>query len=256
MTVEKLHLSKRALLARLASSSGAKSVVYGVPGTRPAQDLLAGAGDDADGLRSAAEASSTGSVLVAIEDGAAVILPPFAVEHAADTPAMGFAPLVELLERPRNVAVFLLRLGGFTVGYFRGETLVASKTDQRFVKNRNRKGGQSQRRFERIREKQIDELFKKACGTARETLSPFEWELEHVFLGGDRLTLLAFQKDCTYFGGLGERVMARLLPVAGDPRRASLDAMPREIWSSDIYAAGSAIAWARGEQSVAPEPAT
>jgi hypothetical protein len=29
--------------------------------------------------------------------------------------------------------------------------------------------------------------------------------------------------------------MARLLPVAGDPRKSSLEAMPREIWSSDVY---------------------
>ena len=68
-------------------------------------------------------------------------------------------PLVELLERKRCVGVFLLRLGGFSVGLLRDGYVVDSKTDRRFVKNRHRKGGQSQRRFERIREKQIHELF-------------------------------------------------------------------------------------------------
>jgi hypothetical protein len=33
--------------------------------------------------------------------------------------------------------------------------------------------------------------------------------------------------------------MRSILPVPGDPRRASLDAMPAEIWSSDVYTFGS-----------------
>ena len=131
--------------------------------------------------------------------------------------------------------MLLLRLGGFSVGFFRGTALVDSKTDQRFVKNRHRKGGQSQRRFDRIREKQVDELFGKACETARETLAQYEAEIEHLFFGGDRHTLQAFHKECSYFERFGARVMQRVLPVPGDPRRASLDAIPREVWSSEIY---------------------
>ena len=164
-----------------------------------------------------------------------LIAPPFAVAESVDYSEVYARPLIELLERPRSYAVFLLRLGGFSVGFFRGASLVASKTDQRFVKNRHRKGGQSQRRFERIREKQIDELFDKACTTARETLSPYDSEIEHVFLGGDRGTIAAFRKDCSYFERFGERLMARVLHVPGDPRRATLESMPREVWSSDTW---------------------
>jgi hypothetical protein len=121
-----------------------------------------------------------------------------------------------------------------------GETLADSKTDQRFVKNRHRKGGQSQRRFERIREKQIDELFGKACETAHEKLTPYEAEIQHVFLGGDRHTLQAFRKACGYFERFDARLSPRMLHVPGDPRRSSLEAMPREVWSSDLYTIASA----------------
>ena len=121
------------------------------------------------------------------------------------------------------------------MGLFRGETLVDAKTGQRFVKNRHRKGGQSQRRFDRIREKQTFELFGAVCETAREKFDPHEREIEHVLFGGDRRTLMAFRKQCTYFERYGERVMERVLPVPGDPRRAQLERMPREIWSSELY---------------------
>ena len=70
------------------------------------------------------------------------------------------------------------------------------------------------------------------------SLTEYEDEIEHVFFGGDRLTLLAFRKECSYFERFGDRVMKRILPVQGDPRRASLDAMPVEIWSSDVYTFG------------------
>ncbi|MDE3096682.1 MAG: hypothetical protein KGK07_11885, partial [Chloroflexota bacterium] len=179
----------------------------------------------------------TGSVLFAGASEALLVLPPLPVEAAIDYSELYAAPLRASLERRRGVAVLLLRLGGFSVGFFRGEALADAKTDQRFVKNRHRKGGQSQRRFDRIREKQTDELFGKACATSREKLAPYEAEIEHVFFGGDRHTLQAFHKQCSYFERFGPRVMRRVLPVAGDPRRASLEAMPREVWSSDVYVA-------------------
>jgi peptide subunit release factor 1 (eRF1) len=140
-----------------------------------------------------------------------------------------------LLEQQRTYAVLLLRLGGFAVGFFRGGKLIDSKVDQRFVKGKHRKGGQSATRFARIREKQARELFDKACITARDKPTPYEDEIEHVFLGGDRRTLLAFQKECSYFERYRERLRQRLLPAHGDPRLAMLEAMPREVWTSDVY---------------------
>jgi peptide subunit release factor 1 (eRF1) len=162
-------------------------------------------------------------------------VPPFPVEEAVTYSELWPAILVELLERRRTVAVCLLRLGGFSAGVFRGEALVDSKTAQRFVKNRHRKGGQSQRRFDRIREKQVHELFGMACEESREKLTQYEDEIEHVFFGGDRHTLQAFRKECSYFERFGDRVRRRVLAVPGDPRRALLEAMPREVWSSEVW---------------------
>jgi hypothetical protein len=198
---------------------------------------LALSDDDANELLERAADSATGSVMFTSDTATLLVLPPFPVEHDRDLHSVDPAELLDLLERRRSIAVFLLRLGGFSVGFFRGEALVDSRTGQRFVKGRHRAGGQSQRRFERIREKQVHELFKKACTAAAEKLAPYEGEIEHVFFGGDRRTLAAFHKRCDYFERYGVRIMSRVLPVAGDPRHATLEAVPREVWSSDIFIA-------------------
>lgn len=236
--IEREHLPRRKLLARLAESGAPGWTSYSPPSARPRFGDAAIDRDDADRFGEVAEDSATGSVLFVAASGPAMLVaPPFPIETANDYSELYARPLVELIERKRNVAALLLRRGGFTVGYFRAGALVDSKTDQRFVKNRHRKGGQSQRRFDRIREKQVHELYGKACTEARDKLDPYDDEIEHVLFGGDRLTLIEFRKQCSYFEKFGARVIERVLGVAGNPRRASLDDLPREIWSSEVYTA-------------------
>ena len=71
------------------------------------------------------------------------------------------------------VGVVLLRLGWFSVAIFKGTDLVVSKTDSRFVKGRHKKGGSSQRRFERTREGQSRKLFDKVCDTVGNVIEPY-----------------------------------------------------------------------------------
>jgi len=191
---------------------------------------------DAEALSEAALASETGFVAAGTEAGVTLVLPPFAVEGAlARYDEVHLAPLIAALEKPRSYAVILLRLGGFSLGFFRGRALIDSKTDQRFVKGRHRKGGQSSTRFARIREKQIHELFGKACAAARDKLTPYEAEIEHLFFGGDRRTLQGFRKECAYLERFAGRIAARILPAPGDPRLQMLRAMPDEVCSSEVY---------------------
>jgi len=234
-TPRRSRLSRDRLLARLPDDGAAGFTSYRRAGESSDTGRLHVERDVADKLSAIARDSPTGSVLFGGDGEVMLIAAPFPVTESVDFDEVHAAPLLELLNARRSYGVFLLRLGGFSVGFFRGDVLVASKTDQPFVKNRHRKGGQSQRRFERIREKQIDELYGKACNTARETLAPYDSEIEHMILGGDRHTVAAFRKECSYFDGYGERLMSRVLHVPGDPRRATLEAMPREVWSSDVW---------------------
>ncbi|MEX2226722.1 MAG: Vms1/Ankzf1 family peptidyl-tRNA hydrolase [Dehalococcoidia bacterium] len=234
MAIERTHEPKQRVLATLPPDGSAGRTVYANPGDALSLTAVIDP-DDAARLEEIAAASDTGSVLFEHAGGVTLVVPPFRLDRDGAFDEVHVAPLVESLERQRAYAVFLLRLGGFAVGFFRGNKLVDSKVDQRFVKNKHRKGGQSSTRFARIRDKQVHELFEKACETSHEKLTPYDDEIEHVLLGGDRRTLLAFRKECSYFERFGDRLLSRILAAHGDPRLAMLESMPREVTSSDVY---------------------
>jgi len=234
MTIERTHVPKQRLASVLPEDGATGRTSYAVPGDPPSFGAAIDPEDKAQ-LDQIARNSDTGAALFEHDAGITLVVPPFPIDNAAVFDEVHVAPLLELLERRRAYAVFLLRLGGFAVGFFRGNKLIDSKIDQRFVKNKHRKGGQSSTRFARIREKQVHELFEKACETAHDKLTPYEPEIEHVLLGGDGRTLLAFRKECSYFDRFGDRVLSRILPAHGDPRLAMLESIPREVFSSEIY---------------------
>ena len=57
--------------------------------------------------------------------------------------------------------LFFIELGSWVIGKIKFKQVLASKRGSRYVKGRHKAGGQSQRRFERNREKWIEEHYKK-----------------------------------------------------------------------------------------------
>ena len=243
MTTTRTRWTRRQAEARLPDDGDAGATAYVLAGEALPEAMLARIDDDDAGrLREAAAGSDTGAVLFVTDGGGAagatLVLPPFPIEASAVHEGIDTAALRELLARPRAIGVFLLRLGGYSCGFFRGDALVDSKTGRRFVKNRHRKGGQSQRRFDRIREKQTHEHFGAACEAAARILLPYDREIDRVFTGGDRHTLQAFRKECDVLDRFGARLSSRVLAVPGDPRRDLLEAMPREAWGLEVWVVG------------------
>ncbi|MFQ5861300.1 MAG: Vms1/Ankzf1 family peptidyl-tRNA hydrolase, partial [Dehalococcoidia bacterium] len=191
------------LLDELESGSTAGVTLYLTPGTLPSQ---VGPADpttkpwleELKELDIPVAASKTGAVLFWDDQGGFLILPPFPVGQDATLPGWITSALRTLLSQPYLLGVVLLRRGGYALGVFQGEHLVASKTGVRFVKGRHRAGGQSQRRFERTRERQLRELMDKACSMLQARFAAYEQRLDYVLLGGDRLTLQEFLKRCPY----------------------------------------------------------
>ena len=89
--------------------------------------------------------------------------PPFGLAHAREYEKVELAPLFEALDEDHLVAALLVRLGGYAVGVFEGERLVASKVGSRFVKGKHKKGGSSANRFRRRREEQARALIEEAA---------------------------------------------------------------------------------------------
>ena len=136
----------------------------------------------------------------------------------------GFAGLLAHVRRERVVGVLLVRLGGHAAGVFSGRRLVASKVDNRFVKGRHKKGGSSQRRFERRREEQARMALEQAADTAARVLLPHKADLDALVLGGDRAALREVMADVR-MRPLRPLQVEDVLDVA-EPRLKVLEATP------------------------------
>ena len=178
-------------------------------------------------------ASETGLAVFLGESQAIAVVPPFAIPGGVASDGLNAAPLIQLVSSELSIGVVMLRLGRYAVGVLRGDTLVASKTDSRYVKSRHRAGGSSQRRFERSRERLIRELFDKTCEVVRGVFSPFESGMDSVLLGGERHILAGFVKRCRYIQGLEQITLARVLQV-DRPGQAALDGIASEVWKSRV----------------------
>jgi hypothetical protein len=162
------------------------------------------------------------------------ITPPFDLEHEASYDRVELGPLLDALARDHVVAAILVRLGGFAVGVFEGERLVASKVGSRFVKGRHKKGGSSANRFRRRREEQERQLLDAATETAQRVLEPYRDAIEYVALGGDRSAAAAVAER---FPWLAEKRRARFID-APDPRQRVLERLPYELYAARLEEEG------------------
>ena len=136
----------------------------------------------------------------------------------------GIGGMLGHVRRERVVGVLLVRLGGHAAGVFSGRRLVESKVDSRFVKGRHKKGGSSQRRFERRREDQARQALEQAADTAARLILPHRKDLDAVVLGGDRAALREVMEDAR-LRVLRPLLVEQVLDVP-EPRLRVLEATP------------------------------
>jgi hypothetical protein len=162
-----------------------------------------------------------------------VVRPPFGLLHEHEYDTVRLAPLLEALDDDHVVAALLVRLGGYAVGVFDGERLVASKVGSRFVKNRHKKGGSASNRFRRRREEQARALIDEATEVAVRVLDPWRSRVEFVALGGDRRAISEVLAASPQLGWLAERAIPRFFTVS-EPRRRQLERLPYDLYSAEL----------------------
>ena len=160
------------------------------------------------------------------------VRPPFGLAHAREHEKVELAPLFEALDEDHLVAVLLVRLGGYAVGVFEGERLVASKVGSRFVKGKHKKGGSSANRFRRRREEQARVLIEEAAEVAASVLGPWRGRVEFVALGGDRKAIDDVLK-APQLAWLREKALPRFFDVP-DPRQRVLERLPYELYAAEL----------------------
>lgn len=232
MRIERQTASKRRLLRlldELESSESYDRTLYVGPGESDKVRLSHPAGE----ALAALSADETGAAVFEGGGRAVAVAPPFPLGGSAPCNGFETIPLRELLARDVVVGVALLRLGRYAVGVLRGETLVATKTDTRYVKSRHRKGGWSQGRFARSRDRLVREFFDKTCEVTQRVFSPHESEIEYILLGGERHTVHAFTVRCEYMRRNRGKMLSRVLGVR-TPNNAALGEIAREVWRSRV----------------------
>ena len=166
-------------------------------------------------------------------EGVLTVTPPFGLDHEGEYAELVLEPLLEALAKEYTVAVLLVRLGGFAVGVFEGERLIASKVGARFVKGRHKKGGSSSGRFRRRREEQERDLIEAAAAEAVRVLDPWRGRIDHVAFGGDRTAVTRVLAARADLGRLEPQALERFFDVP-DPRRRVLEALPYQLYAAKV----------------------
>ena len=178
-------------------------------------------------------AYADGAVRIEAAGEVITVRPPFGLAHAGEYEVMRLEPLFEALAADHVVAALLVRLGGYAVGVFEGERLVASKVGSRFVKGRHKKGGSSSGRFRRRREEQSRALIEEAAEVAAGVLEPWRDRIEFAALGGDRAAVDRVLAASPELGWVAERALPRFFSVP-DPRQAVIERLPYDLYSAEL----------------------
>ncbi len=165
--------------------------------------------------------------------GTIVARPPFPLRHVAEYPVVRVGPLLEEIAEDRRVGAVLVRLGGYAVGVFEGERLVASKVGQRLVHGRHRAGGSSANRFRRRRDEQARAALLEAGEVTARVLGPERERLDAVALGGDRDAIRRMIELRPELRWLDELALERFFPVP-EPRRAVLERLPYDLYAAEV----------------------
>jgi Actinobacteria/chloroflexi VLRF1 release factor len=174
-----------------------------------------------------------GSARLELPAESLTVTPPFGLSHEGEYDRVVVAPLLDALAEDHTVAALLVRLGGYAVGVFEGETLVASKVGSRLVHGRHRAGGSSASRFRRRREGQERELVADAAAEAARVLTPWRERIERAALGGDRAAVrrvLAARADLAWLEPIA---LERFLAVP-EPRLRVLEELPYQLYAAAV----------------------
>jgi peptide subunit release factor 1 (eRF1) len=226
------------LLNRLEAAGGQTISIYLPPGLTEAdiREQVANAiplQDIPAELFELATSSPTGTAVFWRTSRGLLIQPPLPLAERFISPDIDVEPLRSMLESVCTVALIMVRLGAFAIGVCQGEQLVTSKTGTGLVHGRHRKGGSSQRRFERRRENQARDFLERVCRHARQQLEPHAPDLSYLVYGGAWTTIQSLKKQCPFLKEYEDRTLPPLLNIRR-PRREVLEAAVTDVWSSAI----------------------
>ena len=184
-------------------------------------------------LKSDVRTKSHGSIVFWSDLVKLIINPPVFFSENVSSGHFEFQSLKQIFKKQLTIGVVLLRLGYYAVGLFRGDRLIVSKSGSRYVHGRHKKGGSSQARFQRIRNKQAFEIYKKTCAISRKQFEPYEKDIDYIFLGGESHVLRRFIDACPYLSNHRDILSDKILEIRR-PGHKVLEGILRKVWMSRV----------------------
>ena len=176
--------------------------------------------------------SRTGGALFWGSSQKFLICPPFPLREQEICAGFVIGPLAKLLRTDYMIGLVLVHLGAYAVGLCQGEQLMTSKVGTGLVHGRHKKGGSSQQRFQRRREKQAAEFLDRVCLHAREQFESQAKIIDYIVYGGPHQTVMQLKKRCSLLSSFADRVLQTL--DVTDPRQETLEKAVGRIWSSRV----------------------
>lgn len=227
------------LLSNIYSSDWCQTTYYLTPSSINSPEVLCGLkmrhnwNEEIDKTLHWIEKSDTGTVIFEGETRVILAIPPFPLRKDITTEGPDISPFMHLINISPLIGIVLVRLGAYAIGILHGDDLIASKVGSRFIKNQHRAGGSSQRRYERNRERLVNEMFQKVCKVLETIFLPYVGSLDYVFLGGEKYTLHSLINSCPYIKKLTPKTQKRILSV-NRPNKKAIDSIAFEVWKSHI----------------------
>jgi peptide subunit release factor 1 (eRF1) len=182
-------------------------------------------------INSLAEINSK-TIVISYESFSIFIALPF--PYNLDLTFYKIEDIKSILTNNISVGIAFLELGSYVLGLVKFNKILFSKRGSRYVKGRHKAGGQSQRRFERNREKWIDELYKKISLDINEHLYPLKQNMDHFVLFGDTNILSDFLSESKIGKQFQNKLITKKTSLKNFNAKTLITASTT-IWSSRIY---------------------
>ena len=118
------------------------------------------------------------------------------------------------------------------MGIIEGDKLLDYKTGTGYIHKKHRKGGRSQKRFARRTEEQKKDFLRRVTNHIDEKF--WQYRLEQIFLGGNRLIAKPLFEECRYLNSHANETSRRTLSVRHADREALVESV-QDIYSSPVY---------------------
>ncbi len=147
--------------------------------------------------------------------------------------------LEEMIKPKSLVVVVLIEGGKVTVGYLRGKHMELVRDEDYYIIGKTRAGGQSARRYERIRDERMHEFFKHVGKMLNEMLLDQLDSIDAIVLGGNTIRAQEFLEQGGLDYRLREKVADKIIPVSVVDETGLYQAMKeasRILKETEIYA--------------------